>query len=434
MSWFASIRRNKRKSFVLSVYTAGTVLLVLVRAWQYRHSPSPFVPLARASAAVIYLNFALLLLPMMRLTLSRSSHRWLNLLLPVHKAIESHQIAGHAMAAASLVHVLAYLGLYATNTRSLPQDLASHPANWTGLVLGALIGLLWWGAWLRRHGPFELFYYTHFLGIPAILLLFVHAPQFIWVMPIPLGLYLGDRLVRALWSAEVASIEKLTREGRDLALVIDRPDGFSYQAGDYAFLCVPRISRLQWHPFSLTNAASDTGNLSFRIRVAGFWTQQLALLPPGTPVLIDGPFASPCRDMHYCDELVIVAAGIGITPFVSYLAELHERLERGEAACARIALYWLERDEPSFAAFHGLMSTLQEALPGRFQAQLVSRSPVEGSLGLVTHRELDWDEELSQLGAHMPGATVFFCGGWELSEQIRASSKRAGMMFRTESF
>ena len=73
MSLAASIARNKRKTAILTLYALATVLLLAWRFQHYAHAPSVLVPIARASAAGIYFNFALVLLPLLRFLFSRRS-------------------------------------------------------------------------------------------------------------------------------------------------------------------------------------------------------------------------------------------------------------------------------------------------------------------------------------------------------------------------
>lgn len=48
-------------------------------------------------------------------------------------------------------------------------------------------------------------------------------------------------------------------------LVINRPKGFKYQAGDYMFIKIPKIARNEWHPFTISSAPELKGNLLFLI-------------------------------------------------------------------------------------------------------------------------------------------------------------------------
>lgn len=48
-----------------------------------------------------------------------------------------------------------------------------------------------------------------------------------------------------------------------------------YLAGQWLWLCIPSISHLQWHPFTITSAPSDS-YVSIHIRCVGDWTDELA--------------------------------------------------------------------------------------------------------------------------------------------------------------
>ncbi|MEQ1505395.1 MAG: ferric reductase-like transmembrane domain-containing protein [Myxococcota bacterium] len=432
----AILARNKRKAAAVTAWAAVTIAVVAVRAWGYRDAPTWLVPVARGSAAGIYLNSALVLLPMLRLTLSRSWTQPLRRVLALHAAIEAHAWAGVAILAFSAVHVAAYLGLWWAET-DLFRAVARPVPLWTGIALVPLFAALGWGARVRTGGPFEGFYFTHFLSIPIGALCLVHAPWFPAIVGVPLGAFLVDRLLRLLWMTREARIASLAVEGRDLAVVLDRPPGFAYRSGDYAFLCIPAISRVQWHPFSLTNAPSDTAGLAFRIRLAGEWTRALAALAPGTPVHVDGPFATPCRDLHGCPRAVVVAGGIGITPFVSFLSEVRVDVRAGRPPpFDRLHLWWLERDVDSFRAFYPLLDELERALGGALTVSLVTRAGGDAPLPrLATTRPVAWDTALIELRSDgLDGATVFFCGPPGLSAVLRAASRGVGFKFRTESF
>jgi NADPH oxidase 5 len=434
----AAVARNKRKSVVLALYALCTLAVFVIRYRQYAAvSASPFPPLARAAAAGIYLNFVLVLIPMMRLALSRKSFRYLNVIMPFHKSIEAHEIAASAILFFSMLHVAAYALLYSLNGKPFLANMMSRSANWTGLTLAVLLALIGWGAVTRTMRSYERFYYTHFLSVPVIVLCCFHAPLFWRLMALPLALYLVDRSIRAFWSAHRAEIERLEIVGRDIALTIRRPEMFDYRSGDYAFLCIPAISRWQWHPFSLINPPSSGGSLSFRIRRYGSWTDALSRLTPGEKLYLDGPFASPSRDLHQSPRSIIVAAGIGITPFASYLYELRNQLGAGQKLSVRMVLYWLERDVPSFAAFLELIADLRHMLAESLEVHLIAASLPDGpGSALISSRQIDWDDEFRRLSAlpDLQDATVFFCGPKPLSAKVRTSSRRHSFKFRTESF
>lgn len=50
--------------------------------------------------------------------------------------------------------------------------------------------------------------------------------------------------------------------------------GFHMEVGQYVFIQCPSVSRLEWHPFTLTSAPEED-YFSAHIRIVGDWTQAL---------------------------------------------------------------------------------------------------------------------------------------------------------------
>ena len=71
------------------------------------------------------------------------------------------------------------------------------------------------------------------------------------------------------------------------------------------------------HPFSVMSHDADT--VRFGIKVNGDFTLALARMPIGTRVILRGPFGSFGNALHHGPQMVWIAGGIGITPFVSFL-------------------------------------------------------------------------------------------------------------------
>ena len=116
---------------------------------------------------------------------------------------------------------------------------------------------------------------------------------------------------------------------------------FKYLSGQWVWLNVPALSRMQFHPFTITSAPSD-GYVSLHIRCVGDWTNDLALLvgatreveetatstglalsvPVNLKIHIDGPFGAPAELVYREQAVICVGAGIGITPWASVLKDI----------------------------------------------------------------------------------------------------------------
>eukprot|EP00041_Stephanoeca_diplocostata_P026478 m.715088 g.715088 ORF g.715088 m.715088 type:complete len:533 (+) comp22976_c0_seq3:408-2006(+) len=122
--------------------------------------------------------------------------------------------------------------------------------------------------------------------------------------------------------------------------------GGSYTPGQYCFLCIPEVSVLQWHPFSISSAPDGKrGVVTHHIKNmgAGSWTDALHHRIPNVSweasssaantlgtVLVDGPYGSPGVDIDKSGAIVLVCGGVGVTPLISFLVALHRgTLARG---------------------------------------------------------------------------------------------------------
>jgi ferredoxin-NADP reductase/DMSO/TMAO reductase YedYZ heme-binding membrane subunit len=82
----------------------------------------------------------------------------------------------------------------------------------------------------------------------------------------------------------------------------------------------------QAHPYSLS-AAPAPGRLRITIKDLGNHSRALARLAEGTRVAIEGPYGAFTADHRQGDRVLLVGAGVGITPVRALLAELPRRVD-----------------------------------------------------------------------------------------------------------
>eukprot|EP00873_Tetraselmis_striata_P026370 jgi/Tetstr1/446634/TSEL_034157.t1 len=109
--------------------------------------------------------------------------------------------------------------------------------------------------------------------------------------------------------------------------------------GGYAYVCLPWVSRNEWHAFSLFEDPVDSSRRQVFMQKSGDWSSAVhAALQRNTvrPVIVQGPFTSPYHLAMLYDNQVLVASGIGITPALSVI--------KAHKSSRRVNLIWAVRD------------------------------------------------------------------------------------------
>ncbi|RLN02911.1 hypothetical protein BBJ28_00008204 [Nothophytophthora sp. Chile5] len=108
---------------------------------------------------------------------------------------------------------------------------------------------------------------------------------------------------------------------------VDTGEAFDYNAGQHALLCIPMISSLEWHPFTMSSSP-DEDLVTFHIKVLGQWTGRLSEIVSATSLedkapcdlLVDGPYGGISVDIYSPEvysHIVLLSGGIGVTPMRS---------------------------------------------------------------------------------------------------------------------
>ena len=119
----------------------------------------------------------------------------------------------------------------------------ANPAG-IGLFLVMIIIFVFSLPFVRRTGHFELFFFTHYLYVIYIILLFLHAPEFWKWFLVPGILWIGEKLYRIIQmfigSGRTSILEGTVLPSKVTNLVIKRPQGFKFSPGDWVFINIPR--------------------------------------------------------------------------------------------------------------------------------------------------------------------------------------------------
>jgi predicted ferric reductase len=100
---------------------------------------------------------------------------------------------------------------------------------------------------------------------------------------------------------------------------------FSFKAGQFAWILPSRNPFTPtYHPFSISSSALAS-RVEFTIKQVGGFTGSMRQLRVGDRVYMDGPHGSFTLESHPGMGYVFVAAGVGVTPFLSMLATLADQ-------------------------------------------------------------------------------------------------------------
>ncbi|HEY5147931.1 MAG TPA: ferric reductase-like transmembrane domain-containing protein, partial [Polyangiaceae bacterium] len=457
----------------LMIWTVANVLFFEHARRAYEAS-NGFVQLARGCGACLNFNGALILLPMMRRGLTALRRTWFHGLIPLDDAVELHAVAGHAMFAFALAHTVGHLGNYArTPGVTVAAQVASIGAARTGVVWLLVFGVMWFfaRASARSKRKFEVFHATHSLYVLWFIVGLLHGPVFWKWVALPIAAFLVERAVRFARRSAPAEILR-TRVLRSGVTRLDlrKPAGFQHRAGDFVFLRIPRVAEHEWHPLTISSAP-ERDLLSFHVRALGDWssavrrlaeTRQSGHSSEALVAAVDGPYGAPCAGVFESRRAVLIAGGIGVTPFASVLESIALRSRSGAGiALERVDFVWMNRDAYSFEWFFDLLSSIDKLddrglvrihvymTGGRSDASsaafdlarraalLAGETDVVTGLKIETHMGApDWPAIFASMAvdAGEVPVDVYFCGPPGLARKVGPCCEDAGMTFRQERF
>lgn len=257
------------------------------------------------------------------------------------RALRLHRIFGIVAMLVLLVHpLLVSLGdekPELLNPLRAPVPVLLGHAAFVLLLLHVCLAL-WRGGLRIDHNHWLRFHQAAYL---IFLLVFLHS------------MLQGDDLertpMRALWTlygSGIAAVFVYTKilqhgarrhriadilpESHDTATIVLEPENgscFDYAAGQFMYLKpIGTDVPAEEHPFTISTSPTQPGVISATIKKSGDFTQKIDRLKRGDTVLVDGPYGDFSVQMKSKPpSRVFVAAGVGITPFISMLRFARDR-------------------------------------------------------------------------------------------------------------
>lgn len=219
-----------------------------------------------------------------------------------------------------------------------------------------------------------------------------------------------------------------------LTLVPDsQTDIVTYLPGQYVSLAYHAQHSLSpVRSFSIANAPNESGVLEFSVRLLGQFTRSLALLAPGTRFDVYGPSGNfVLKNQNTLP--VFLAAGIGITPFMSML-----RQAASSGFSQRIFLFYSNRSESDIPYGDELSRLSQTYTNFHYRLHLFDQLQGTSNFDNVRYGFLSKESIQEVLGSEVRAAQYYLCGPPafmdNLSQQLREGLGISDQNINSESF
>ncbi|CAA7017342.1 unnamed protein product [Microthlaspi erraticum] len=261
-------------------------------------------------------------------------------LLPVlgltsESSIKYHIWLGHLLMPIFTVHGLCFI-IYWASMHEISQMVTWSKTEMSNVAgeLTLLSGLVMWATTYPsfRRKFFEIFFYTHYLYIVFMFFYVLHVGiAFCFIIFPGFYMFMVDRFLRFLQSRDNVRLSSArVLPSNTVELNFSKAKGLMYNPTSILFVNIPSISKLQWHPFTITSSSKlEAENLSIVIKSEGKWSTKLYQMLSSSDytdralsVSVEGPYGPSSTDFLRHDSLVMVSGGSGITPFISIIRDL----------------------------------------------------------------------------------------------------------------
>ncbi|KAE8647960.1 hypothetical protein Csa_000692 [Cucumis sativus] len=251
--------------------------------------------------------------------------------------IKYHIWLGHMTMAFFSAHGICFL-IYWAATNNISQMIKWAKTDISNIAgeLALVFGLIMWATTIPRirRKFFELFLYTHYLYILFIVFFIFHVGiSYACVMLPGFYLFVIDRYLRFLQSRRrVRLLSARLLPCQTLELNFSKHPGLKYNPTSTMFINIPSISKLQWHPFTITSHSDlEPEKLSVVIKCEGTWSSKLyktlsssssSAINDHLQVSLEGPYGPVSTSFLQFDTLLMISGGSGITPFISIIKHI----------------------------------------------------------------------------------------------------------------
>lgn len=133
--------------------------------------------------------------------------------------------------------------------------------------------------------------------------------------------YLKFRFIRPILAhrGTITAISDCSPSMISVSIILDKD--LPRRAGQFAYVTLKTpLCGIEEHPFTISSAPVSGRTVEFVVKKAGLFTKGIAKAVIGSRVIVDGPYGTftPSPDTK---PLLFIAAGVGITPFLSVIRQ-----------------------------------------------------------------------------------------------------------------
>lgn len=185
-----------------------------------------------------------------------------------------------------------------------------------------------------------------------------------------------------------------------------------FEAGQFCFLRLNKNKLHARHPFTISSAPGD--DFEFTIKLAGRFTQTAKDLKEGDEIFIDGPFGrfTPPENKN----LVFIAGGVGITPFMSIL---RDRIKRNIKQ--NITLIYGSRSQSDIIFYQDLENINQDWFKKVYMLNDIANLTIQCEQGYIR-------EEIINKYVNSPKDSLYYiCGPERMKDTAKKVLKDMGI-------
>jgi len=349
----------------------------------------------------------------------------------LHENMKLHEYNGYALLGTISGHIIFLVLGYALPTHvGLVDQTIAFVTQYSDVLIATVGTVIFFVAAslslraIRTKMPYEIWYLLHLTVYLAIAMTFLHqvgiGGDFIHNVWFTAFWYAFYTFAFVIWlryrvfniiilelkhGFRVSSVTQVANNTYSVTLTGRNVATFAFKPGQYAtWRIMSRTLFYEAHPFSISSPAG-ADYLQFTVKASPSFTERVARLAPGTPVLVDGPRGSFTAERAVdTRRAVLIAGGIGITPYMSTIEEL---LAMGK----EVTLLYSARTQQDVAFRQELLD--------------LQAKGVKISLFLTEHNQIITDDVLRTIPKD--DTTVYVCGPDAMSISFAASLEALGI-------